>query len=213
MVLITLSLVSLLCMFHASAAPLQAPRARRAISSNPGCLAPNTDISAAQVSLAAINTSDVVAVQPLLTAQLALSKASIIAQGLGGFPPANGTAPVTIDSNSQDLIVSGLETAQTALTDVQAQFGFNTNKTKLDLEQAGAFLGKALVSAQAINFKCLSGAGATVSRVAVGASGSAAEIFFTRTATVTVTVGPPGSAATPTVGPFTVPTFAPDSEA
>ncbi|KAJ6585875.1 hypothetical protein B0H19DRAFT_1228110 [Mycena capillaripes] len=201
MVLITLSLVSLLCMFHASAAPLQAPRARRAISSNPACLAPNTDISAAQVSLAAINKS----------VQLLLSDPSSIAKALGGFPPAVGTAPVTIDSNSQDLIVNGLKTAQTVLTDVQVLFGFNTTQVKLDLEQAGALLGKALISAQAINSKCLSGAGAAVSKVAVGGSGSAAAVTFTRTATLTVTVGAPGSAATPTFGPFTVPTFAPNS--
>ncbi|KAJ7449053.1 hypothetical protein B0H11DRAFT_335764 [Mycena galericulata] len=225
---IILPLVSILYVFSSQA--LAAPLYRRAaVKVNIACDIPNTDISAAQTFLSEINPlNDVVAPGGLLTAELALANASDIASAIAGFPPANGTAPVTIDASSQASIVSGIQAAQAALATVQVLGNVNVNKTTQNIAQASAFLVKGLKATQALSASCFTGAGAAASgngitdTIAAGAPGSAATTTLAAgapgsAATTTTTVTVPGSAATTTfagaaASPFAVPAEADDED-
>ncbi|KAJ7616939.1 hypothetical protein DFH06DRAFT_1306905 [Mycena polygramma] len=188
---VTLAVVSFLYVFQALAAPLP----RRAISSNLACTRPNSDVSAAQVSLAGINPiSDVTSPGPLLSAQLLLVNASAITQAVAGFAPADGTAAVTVDANSQALLLSQINAAQSALAGVKALGNANANKTAQALLAVDKLLTKAVTDAGAINSDCLA-AGAATAAAGTGAAGAPGSA-----ATTVVGAGAPGSAATTVVG-------------
>ncbi|KAJ6553283.1 hypothetical protein B0H19DRAFT_1263679 [Mycena capillaripes] len=103
---------------------------------------------------------------------------------IAGFGPHIGTVPVTIGSNSQGLIISALQDAQTNLAAVGIIPGVTSAQVVKNLQQANSTVAQALVSAQAINSDCLAGAGS-----ASAGSVSATPPTFG-------TFGDPGSAAT-----------------
>ncbi|KAF7336224.1 hypothetical protein MVEN_02170200 [Mycena venus] len=187
-----LSLVSSLYVFQALAAPVP-----RAASSNPACQTPNTQISNAAILLGGINPiADIRQAGPLLNAQLAILNASNIASVIAGFGPHIGTVPVAIDSNSQGLIISALQDAQTNLAAVGIIPGATSDQVVKNLQKANSTVAQALVSAQAINSDCLAAAGSA----SAGSVSATPPTFGTfevpGSAATTVAPGAPGSAAT-----------------
>ncbi|KAJ6602835.1 hypothetical protein DFH09DRAFT_452883 [Mycena vulgaris] len=150
---IILSLVSLLCLFQALAAPLN----QRAVASNPDCNKANGQLGggllSARVFLASINAvNDVVDPLPFLTAQIALLNVSTVSNKLALSLLSN--EPPTPD-NTQALILSGLKAAETVLSGVALVNTQSNGTAAVNLARANSFLAEAIVNAQqAVDLNC-----------------------------------------------------------
>ncbi|KAJ6590240.1 hypothetical protein B0H10DRAFT_1961174 [Mycena sp. CBHHK59/15] len=145
---IIFALMSLACIFHTLAAPLD----RRAVTSaacNSANVAAFAAIESARTALGAINTSDDISTaRPFLEAQLSLLDAingttAIADSLLKGAQPA--------PANSFEVTVSGLQAAQDSLNKI---FSFNPNITAV-VQKVNATIATGLASAQqAVAINC-----------------------------------------------------------